>query len=1122
MFTHLQVTSTNSLMKSTLTIQELIDKAKKQGHQALALTDHNVLYGAFDFYEQALENNIKPIIGLTLDVKGYILENESFPLVLLAKNYEGYKQLVQLSTRYQLAADHEVFLKEVIDRSDNLFVFSPGNTGEVISLLEAGRTEQANEVVNYLKENIVDYYLGLSLQSQNETISSFYKEAKAPIVALGDVQYLTPEDELPTRVLQVLESDMPLGEDGQAAINRYLGADDGDFSLTSPDATYERFSEAGFKQAADRTQEITEEIHIEIDLDNRIMPSFEVPAGETSASYLKKLCEDNLDKRVDQLTESYQKRLEKELDVITTMGFADYFLIVWDIMVYAHKQNIYTGSGRGSAAGSLVAYLLEITNVDPLAYDLLFERFLNEDRYTMPDIDLDFPDNRREEILQYIFHKYGKEHVAQIGTIGTYGAKSAVRDVGRVFGLSQNELKRWSKAIPTGPDVTLKNSLQNTTLKNLVNESNKNQRLYQVATKIEGANRHVSTHAAGIVIADHAITEQVPLQEGSGDIQLTQYTMDDVEKAGLLKLDILGLRNLSILADCIQFMPYENDGKRVAIDEIPFDDQKTLEVFRQGETDGVFQFESSGIRRVLQRLEPTSFEDVVAVNALYRPGPMEQIDTFIKRKNGEEKIKYPHDDLKDILEITYGIMVYQEQVMQVASKLAGYTLNEADILRRAMSKKDHQAIEEGRKKFVEGATGKGYSKETAEEVYGYIEQFADYGFNRSHAVAYSKVAYQLAYVKANYPASFFAAVMKAAGDNKRKSFATEAKRKNVEFLGPDINKSYHSFIIENKKIRFGFGVIKGIPRNFIQDIISERKANGEYKDLIQFLNRQDKRWLDEEQLLPLIESGAFDSLKETRASLMKSLSSIVESIEMSHGNTELFSLFSPNIADAPEISDEDKMDQEYEATGYYFTAEPGEKYNKLRENSKIIYLTDGQKGNYVTFLVVVENITRIQTKNGEPMSFMDVIDDSGKGSLTLFPDIHRRFIQKIDEGDTILVEGTVEQRNPLKIITKKITKADTVLENKESKAASNEEMSQSKQVLYIRFQSLNEEGKKLDALQKVLKQYHGNIPVIIYDQKTKEQKAFKKEYHVSKEKELQNRLQKMFGHENFVLKNVQK
>jgi DNA polymerase-3 subunit alpha len=1101
-------------MKSTLTIKDLVQNAAHQGHEAIALTDYNVLYEAIEFYEMALEENIQPIIGLTLEVEGYITKTENYPLILLAKNYAGYQELIQLSTMHQLAEDESLALSEVILRSEDLYVFAPGIEGEIVSLLEMERVDEAAEVARYFDENFSNFYLGVSLQHENQAIFSFYNNMNIPLVALGNVQYLAPEDAMPTKVLQVLESDMALGEENQAAINRFLTRDEGDFSLTPPEETFTRFKEAGFEEAALTTQKIAHDIQLEIPLDEQIMPSFSVPEGETSDSYLRKLCFENLENRVNHVTEAYEQRIEKELAVISEMGFSDYFLIVWDIMVYAHQKNIYTGSGRGSAAGSLVAFLLEITNVDPIKYDLLFERFLNKNRYTMPDIDLDFPDNRREEILQYIYNKYGTEYVAQIGTIGTYGAKSAVRDVGRVLGLSQEELRRWSKAIPSGPDVDLENSMNQSTFENLVNESEQNRRIYTIARKIEGRNRHVSTHAAAVVIADHPLTDRVPLQKGSGDIQLTQFTMDAVENVGLLKLDILGLRNLSILADCIRFIPYENKGEKIDIDAIPFDDQQTLEVFRKGQTDGVFQFESPGIRRVLRKLQPNSFEDVVAVNALYRPGPMEQIDTFIKRKNGEEPIRYPHDDLKDILEITYGVMVYQEQVMQVASKLAGYSLNEADILRRNISKKDHQAIEEGRKTFVEGALKKGYTKETALEVYSYIEKFADYGFNRSHAVAYSKVAYQLAYVKANYPASFFAAVMNASGKEKRKSFVTEAKRAGVKFLGPDINKSYRALIIENNKIRFGFDVIQGLPRNFIQEIVEERQENGQYNHLIHFLSRMDNRWLDEEQILPLIHSGSFDDLKDTRASLLDSLTSVVESIGMSHGNTELFDIFAPKIVEKPELSDEEKMKQEFEATGYYFTAEPGEQYKVLRNDPAVAYIADASKSKKITLLVVVDEITRIQTKNGHPMSFADVVDSSGKASLTLFPNVHRRSIQNFDEGDTILVEGEVEQNQyPVKIIANKITNADDLLQKEESPRQN--------QVLYIRFQSLENEGKKLEALQKVLNQYHGNVPVIIFDQETKEQKAFKKEYYASKHPKLLEILEKMFGNDNFVLKKVE-
>lgn len=1098
-------------------IEDLILEAKQQGHRAIALTDYNVLFGAIEFYEQALEQDIKPLIGMTLEVQGYINSEQAYPLILLAKNYQGYQDLIQLSTLYQLNENHQVNSSEVILRSQDIFVISPGTDGEIMSLLEMGMETEAREVAQYFVENVPNFYIGISLQGMKPETSAFYKKMTLPKAALGNVQYLKQEDQLPTKVMRVLESNMPLGEENQAHINHYLSKDDGDFSLRSPEETYRAFKEAGFEEAAKETNTIADQIDIDIEIGLHIMPSYPVPQGETSDTYLRKLCLDNLDKRVKQVGPEYHERLNKELSVISNMGFSDYFLIVWDIMVYAHREKIYTGSGRGSAAGSLVAFLLEITNVDPIEFNLLFERFLNKERYTMPDIDLDFPDNRREDILQYIHQKYGNEKVAQIGTIGTYGAKSAVRDVNRVFGQSQNEIKQWAKAIPSGPDVTLENSLETETFKNLVFANEKNQQIYQVAKKIEGSNRHVSTHAAAVVIADKPLTNQVPLQQGSSEINLTQFTMESVEKVGLLKLDVLGLRNLTILSDCIRFIPYENNGQPINIDAIPFNDEKTLEIFRKGDTDGIFQFESPGIRRVLRQLQPTSFEDIVAVNALYRPGPMEQIDTFINRKNGKEPIQYPHEDLKDILQVTYGVMVYQEQVMQVASKLAGYTLNEADILRRAISKKDHHAIEEGRKTFVDGAVNKGYSRETALEVYGYIERFADYGFNRSHAVAYSKVAYQLAYAKANYPASFYSSVMRSSSKEKAKSFVTEAKQQGVEFLAPSINKSFQSFIIENKKIRFGFEIITGVPRNFIYEIVEDRQHNGKYTGLIQFLSRIDHKWLDESYIEPLIYSGAFDVFGQNRASLLASLKSVIESIEMSHGNTELFDIFSPTITEVEDLTDEEKMKQEFEVTGFYFTSEPGEKYKHLRKDSKVVYLENSRENKYVTVLVVVDKITPIQTKKGEPMSFVDVIDNSGKGTLTLFPNSHRRYIQKIDEGDTILVEGKVEQTQPnVKLIANKIIRADEMIQN-EKKPETNDVAPD--QILYIRFQSLKNETNKLNALQTLLKQHHGSIPVVIYDEETKTQKPFKKEYHVFFEEELFEKLNKMFGKDNVMLRN---
>lgn len=1103
-------------MESTLTIHELIKTAKQKGYQALALSDHNVLYGAIEFYETALKNDIKPIIGLTLDVEGFIMNNEIYPLLLLAKNYEGYQALIQLSTMIQLSDQKAIALDEIIARSDHLVVIAPGDQGEIISFLKNKRIAEANEIKQYYKENIKDFYLGVSLQDNTEETLSFYKQNKEHLVALGNVQYLKPNDALPSKVLQVLNSDVPLGSENQAQIHQFLSQNDKDYSLKSPDEMIEQFRAVDLEEACETTEKIAENTDLKLELNHHIMPTYPVPEGRDSDQFLKELCEEALEQRVEEVTEEYLERLNKELKVITTMGFSDYFLIVWDIIRYAHRQNIYTGSGRGSAAGSLVAYLLNITNVDPIEYHLLFERFLNEERYTLPDIDLDFPDNRREEILTYIYDKYGKENVAQIGTIGTYGAKSAVRDVARVLGASQEEIKQWAKAIPSGPNVSLENGLKNQDLQNLVHKNERNRNIYEIAKNIQGRNRHVSTHAAAVVIADHPIIEKIPLQKGSSDIHLTQYTMEAVEKVGLLKLDILGLRNLSILADCIHFIPFENKGKKIDIDQIPFDDQKTLEIFRKGNTDGIFQFESPGIRRVLRKLQPNSFEDIVAVNALYRPGPMKQIDTFIRRKNGEEPIKYPHNDLKEILDVTYGVMVYQEQVMQVASIMAGYTLNEADILRRAISKKSHEEIEKGRQQFVQGSIENNYSKETALEVYGYIERFADYGFNRSHAVAYSKVAYQLAYVKANYPASFFAAIMKASNKDKIKTYKTESKQYGVEVLAPDINKSLTSFIIEKGKVRFGLEMIKGLPRDFVREVIKERINNGDYVNLVNFLNRIDEKWLKEELIFPLINSGAFDSFEATRSSLSHSLPSVMESIKMSHGNVELFDIFAPVIEPKTEFSDEEKMKQEYEATGFYFTSEPGEKYNELRKDSKIKYLTDISKGTYVRLLVTVENIKSIQTKKGQPMSFVDVVDSTGKGNLTLFPNIHRRYIQKFDQGDTILIDGKVEQtKYPAKIIVSKLMLADELLKNQSKQQPSNNE----EKVLYIRFDSLKSEQKKLNALQELLLQNRGQTPVVLYDQETKEQKAFKQNYYVEINDQMLEQLNKMFGKQNIVLKS---
>jgi DNA polymerase-3 subunit alpha len=728
----------------------------------------------------------------------------------------------------------------------------------------------------------------------------------------------------------------------------------------------------------------------------------------------------------------------------------------------------------------------------------------------MPDIDLDFPDNKREQILWYVNQKYGKDHVAQIATFGTFAAKMSIRDAGRVFGLSTQELKVWASAIPSGVGMTLKQALKESPkLKELINQDQKNQLIYETAVKIEGLPRHVSTHAAGVVISDKPLVESVPLQKGSSDLSLTQFTMGDVEKVGLLKMDFLGLKNLTILADCINFVRFGKETAQINLSSIPLNDKKTLAFFQRGDTNGIFQFESDGIKRVLRRMAPTHVEDVIAVNALYRPGPMEQIDIFIKRKKGEEPITYPHDDLKEILEVTYGVMVYQEQVMKVASQLAGYSLAEADMLRRAISKKIKAEIDAGRKQFVAGAKQKGYQEETAEQVYNYIERFANYGFNRSHSVAYSMVAYQLAYFKAHHPAAFYAALMKSSSNNKAKlrEYVLEAKKRGVSVKGPDINQSEFSFALKRGDIQFGLNTIKGLRRDFIQNIWEERKREGLYQDLVDFLQRIEMKWRKDTYIRPLLYAGAFDHLGENRGTYLRSLDSVLESVKMSNGNTELFEMFAPRVEEMEDIPIEKKLEQEFEVTGFYFSGHPSEQYDHLRAPYKISYVADAKENRTMRFLGVIKGIKKIQTKKGEPMSFVEIADDSASCSLTLFPKQHRKFIKLFERGETIMVEGKVEKAGEEpKVIVRKATSVEGLAEETP------------KHTLFLKFDSIKKQADAFKKIQAILKESKGHVPVVVYESDTDERHRLKPVYFMDGTKECVKALQEHLGEENVVLK----
>ncbi|WP_035053234.1 DNA polymerase III subunit alpha [Carnobacterium pleistocenium] len=1107
-FVQLQVISSYSLLQSTITIEELVIKAKERGYQAIALTDHNILYGMVDFYKMCKKHHIKPILGLTLDVEGIIKEEENHSIILLAKNAAGYENLMTLSSEKMLLTENKrLTIEQIKPYSQNLIALTPGETGEVEKLLLQNEKDSAAIVVkkwqNIFPEN--QFYLGIQLHQNLESIkdelSTLASGTGVLTVALQDIRYIDATDDFSTQVLKAINKGEILS----------LQTATGEYYLPESSQIEKIFKDNGLEEAAQRTNKIADMIDVEIALDQQLLPKFPLENERMTTEFLREQCLKGLNLRVPNSDERYTKRLDYELTVIQKMGFEDYFLIVWDVMAYAHKVKIVTGAGRGSAAGSLVAYLLEITDVDPIEYNLLFERFLNEERYTMPDIDLDFPDNRREEILQYVKNKYGQNHVAQIATFGTLAAKMALKDVARVFGLSPAEANVWSKAIPKVLGITLEKAYQlSATLKKLVGENDENKLLFETARRIEGLPRHISTHAAGIVISDKPLTQYVPLQQGGGEILLTQYPMGNVEEIGLLKMDFLGLKNLTIIDNALKLIQRET-GKRINLLKISMQDQKTLQLFRQADMVGIFQFESEGIKNVLRRLEPSSIEDIAAVNALYRPGPMEQIDTFIKRKKGILPIEYPHESLSAILAVTYGVMVYQEQVMQVAAKMGGYTLGQADILRRAIGKKQKAIIDKERNHFVSGASQLGYTKVVATQVYDYIERFANYGFNRSHAVAYSFIAYQMAYLKAHYPNAFFVALLNSALNNstKMKEYIIEAKKRTIKVLSPDINDSLSGFTLTGNNIQFGFNSIKGLRRDMIVEMIQKRKNDGNYLDLIDFLKRIDKKWLKPEYIKPLIYAGAFDRFEHSRGTLLASVEGIVQSIKMSGENINLFELLKPKYEFAPDLTIEEKLETEEQYLGTYLSGHPTEKYDQLRQWKQVDYMSELTAGKTSSVIGMIKNIHKIRTKKGEQMAFVTISDTSGECSLTLFPTKYRQFIDLLTNGTILYVTGKVEskQDGPPQMIVNQMDDANQIADNHTTKKC------------FIRIQVEQNNNQILGQMKNLIIKSKGNIPVVLFYMQTNKKIVLAEENWIDDTPELLEQLKALLGKDNVVIKN---
>ncbi|SFB87911.1 DNA polymerase-3 subunit alpha [Alkalibacterium subtropicum] len=1097
----LNIISAYSLLESTVTVKQLVSKAKEFGYSSMALTDNNVMHGAVEFYLEAKKQGIKPIIGMTVEIYEDETNEKGLSTVLLAENAEGYQNLLSLSSK--IKGEHERVTADTL-KTHGSHLTAIVNFQSLVAHL-SNKESRLSERLERISREISHTFLGVSYDGENiEAVKNIIKlseETAIPNVVSEPVKSLEAKDYLSLKVLDAIKNQTTLDSDEQPGERPF-------FFLQEPRNVVGKYKQISLGDALDSTVRIAESIDLNLSWES-VLPRFDTPDGKTSPHYLREIVYSHLEKKLPGHSEIYDHRIEKELDVIIKMGFADYFLIVWDLMKYAHSKAIVTGAGRGSAAGSLVSYVLNITDVDPVAYDLLFDRFLNEERYTMPDIDLDFPDDKRDSILKYVLRKYGREHVAQIATFGTFAAKMAVRDTGRVFGLSADELKKWSDAIPSSLGITLKKAYRESeTLRNLVNVSDAHKALFKTALNLEGLPRHVSTHAAGVVISRDPLVQTAPLMEGNGAMPLTQYTMNDVETVGLLKMDFLGLKNLSILADCLKNVPELRGSVKDKLAAIPLDDQKTLELFRRGDTNGIFQFESRGIRNVLRKLKPTDFEDIVAVNALYRPGPMEQIDVYIRRKNGQEKIEYIHEDLQEILEVTNGVMIYQEQVMKVASKIAGYSLSEADILRRAISKKIKTEIDAGRKQFVAGAKRRGYSEDSANRIYAHIERFADYGFNRSHAVSYSKLAFQLAYFKANFPAAFFVSLMRASANNKDKlnTYLLEAKQRHIELVHPDINQSGDNFKAENGKICFGLNAIKGMRKDFVQHILFVRRKHGGFRDLLSFINHIDKRWRKEQYVLPLIYAGSFDNLQYNRRTLVESLESILNSVNMSNGNIELFESLAPKIQVKEEYTLEERLKQEFEVTGVYLSGHPTDKFMDTRDSKQMIYITDSVQNKSQTYIVSIQEIKKIQTKRGEPMAFLEVTDASGEATCVLFPDIYRRYSKVLQKNRIFSVKGKAEfKKNKWNILVSQMQDPETLSKRVQKH-------------LYLRFEKLDQQREVFSKILEILEKDQGDTEVIIYDQSMDRKEKLKPRYKFNSHTTSIDALKGFLGENNVIFK----
>ena len=1036
-FTHLHVHSHYSLLDGLAKIDQLLDRAKELGMDSLALTDHGNIYGAVEFFKKAQEKGIKPIIGCEIYMafekmtdKRPNVDDKRYHLVLLVKNEKGYKNLVKLLTLAHLEGFYykpRVDEETLAQHSEGLIGLSACLAGKVPSFILSGKMKEAEEAALKYQEIFGKGNFYLDIQSHphseyqkkaNEGLKAIAKKHGIPLAATNDIHYLKPEDAKAQDILMLINT----GSDPNDPERLSLIADD--FSMKSPEQMAEEFKD--IPEAIENTQKIAEMCNFQFVLGKVNLPVFKVPSGQSPDDYLKELCQKGLQKRYeDKPQKEVLERLDYELSVIKQTGFASYFLIVQDFVNWAKQNRIVVGPGRGSVGGSLVAYLLNITNVDPLKYNLLFERFLNPERVSLPDIDLDFTDRRRDEVIQYVAEKYGRDKVAQIITFGTMAARAVIRDVGRALAYSYSFCDQLAKMIPLG--MTLDDTMKRVPeFKALYESDDKARILIDFAKKLEGVARHASTHACGVVISNTPLDEIVPLQHPTQDDNtiVTQYEMHSIEDIGLLKMDFLGLKNLTIIEDTLSRI-YKVRGESVDIEKIPEGDSKVYRLLQKGETVGVFQLESSGMQRYLKQLKPTDFEDIIAMVALYRPGPMQLIPDYIARKQKKQPIQYLHPKLEPILKNTQGIAIYQEQVMKIAQEMAGFTLAEADILRKAIGKKIKKLLMAQKEKFIEGMQKNNIREDIAQQIWYWIEPFASYSFNRSHAAAYATIAYQTAYLKAHYPPEFMAALLTSErNDIDRISILIqETKKMGIEVLPPDINESFTFFGVVPKKnqVRFGLSAVKNVGLGIVETIVEERKASGHYASVEDFISRINSKDLNKKSLDSLIKAGAFDRMAE-RNQLLSSLERLLETSretqkQKQNGQTGLFDKMGLNhkiqLAATTPATEKEKLAWEKELLGLYISSHPLNGFRKALENksSSIASISKSSLKQRVKIGGIISKIKKIITRTGKPMLFVALEDLTDKIEVVVFPRIIERNPAAFQENKVVMVSGHLDSKD---------------------------------------------------------------------------------------------------------------